>query len=146
MHITRFTPAYAGNTALRNAVRSPNWVHPRIRGEYYTMCLKRRRALGSPPHTRGIPVVRLQQIFIGGFTPAYAGNTSGLTPGDGAPMVHPRIRGEYLLQLILTLAVQGSPPHTRGIHVGPGTRKGYTGFTPAYAGNTTIASRREAYW
>jgi len=70
------------------------------------------------------------------FTPAYAGNTFPSFLIGYSLKIHPRIRGEYLLNGVGKGGVCGSPPHTRGI---PTEVDGFTSvgrFTPAYAGNT----------
>ena len=74
-----------------------HWVHPRIRGEYILSCQLTKDVRGSPPHTRGIPVVPYMAPNSPRFTPAYAGNTPFDNSGFYKDEVHPRIRGEYWL-------------------------------------------------
>ena len=50
--------------------------HPRIRGEYRNFSRFTYRALGSPPHTRGIHAKYKTVKYKAGITPAYAGNTA----------------------------------------------------------------------
>ena len=71
----RFTPAHAGNTDSGN--HGGYWwkVHPRSRGEYNQAFRFGRDRLGSPPLTRGIPLVSIIFTCLPGFTPAHAGNT-----------------------------------------------------------------------
>ena len=52
--LTRFTPAYAGNTHGDVLLHALLKVHPRIRGEYFPTLDALSVPLGSPPHTRGI--------------------------------------------------------------------------------------------
>ena len=52
--------------------------------------------------------------------------------------VHPRIRGEYSLAVLVRVPDLGSPPHTRGILAYIAAAAIAAGFTPAYAGNTYI--------
>ena len=70
-----FTPAYAGNTIADSRSYGVKEVHPRIRGEYRRPDVRRHAGGGSPPHTRGIPVVDNAEQIRRRFTPAYAGNT-----------------------------------------------------------------------
>ena len=91
-----FTPAYAGNTWVLLLSAVLRRVHPRIRGEYYECANAAVFLMGSPPHTRGIPLRRLQIIPQSRFTPAYAGNTLLHPSRYSGKKVHPRIRGEYL--------------------------------------------------
>ena len=133
-----FTPAYAGNTAFCVRGGVGQWVHPRIRGEYFSEILKKNIIRGSPPHTRGIPALLQPGYKRLRFTPAYAGNTLYRRLYTGPSKVHPRIRGEYFVAPSVTLTVVGSPPHTRGILRRAPAAVGLDGFTPAYAGNTAI--------
>ena len=78
--LSGFTPAYAGNTLSRQGGFNPDEVHPRIRGEYFLFPGFESFYVGSPPHTRGILMEKMSPEIRQGFTPAYAGNTSGLYP------------------------------------------------------------------
>ena len=133
--MSRFTPAYAGNTGLLSGLSLQNSVHPRIRGEYPVLPTRVAFAGGSPPHTRGI---RLLLLILNEtrFTPAYAGNTATHISSLICVQVHPRIRGEYSKTSLICHVKLGSPPHTRGILSNVLSQKQGTRFTPAYAGNT----------
>ena len=93
---------------------------------------------GSPPHTRGIQIDEATCEHRFRFTPAYAGNTSPDAPKPARRKVHPRIRGEYRLTEDTVMTGIGSPPHTRGIPEIERVETAMRGFTPAYAGNTTV--------
>ena len=95
--------------------------------------------MGSPPHTRGIPRTAEKRRRRHGFTPAYAGNTRSLISLDKTYRVHPRIRGEYIKGQCEKAGFKGSPPHTRGIPALAALVIVINGFTPAYAGNTTLS-------
>ena len=138
-----FTPAYAGNTCLRASLRVRRQVHPRIRGEYSTSFFRLSYASGSPPHTRGIPLIEQDEFLAFGFTPAYAGNTCPPSRQSGGRRVHPRIRGEYDYVYCDTDSIKGSPPHTRGIRQTNVKGRITAGFTPAYAGNTMVKPFRQ---
>lgn len=73
--MARFTPAYAGNTGAGGSGGLPQWVHPRLRGEYILPRQKAEMQIGSPPLTRGILTTSSIIPFLKRFTPAYAGNT-----------------------------------------------------------------------
>ena len=109
-NVLGFTPAYAGNTTTK----------------------------GSPPHTRGIPRFIDCVESVCRFTPAYAGNTDEHSNARTIKGVHPRIRGEYFIEVILAFLYLGSPPHTRGIREILTKTALQGGFTPAYAGNTAF--------
>ena len=49
----RFTPAFAGNTSLEQDSRLEPKVHPRLRGEDFTILLFNYPHIGSPPLSRG---------------------------------------------------------------------------------------------
>ena len=132
----RITPAHAGNTLFASPYIMLAGDHPRTRGEYFISDPHSRRALGSPPHTRGIPLELSNDMASVGITPAHAGNT----PDQGRERIpgqdHPRTRGEYAFRLSIYHAGRGSPPHTRGIlHFRSAFPEG-VGITPAHAGNT----------
>ena len=94
------------------------------------------QALGSPPHTRGLRSDGSSRRSGFRITPAYAGITA-----DGQNWIeltwdHPRIRGDYRLDLLELFGAEGSPPLTRGllsVNVDPLL---YIRITPAYAGIT----------
>jgi len=115
--MSRFTPAYAGNTLPSAGFSLRAGVHPRIRGEYWRNVKAENREQGSPPHTRGIPGRLVSGTENGRFTPAYAGNTRRSYHRLPRCRVHPRIRGEYGYYPVVTHYCLGSPPHTRGIRV-----------------------------
>ena len=90
----RFIPAYAGNALAPQDRASQDAVHPRIRGERYTI----------------VHAVRIGDRFI----PAYAGNAILASAADKPLKVHPRIRGERCRELDRKYYDSGSSPHTRG--------------------------------
>ena len=92
--------------------------------------------MGSPPHTRGIHPGADVGRHQFGITPAYAGNTQMLHSNVQECWDHPRIRGEYFILRLNSLYIEGSPPHTRGIHLRQQAVYLGHGITPAYAGNT----------
>ena len=71
-----FTPAHAGNTESVPAMFLQAQVHPRSRGEYFSVLVPVIRDIGSPPLTRGIRACPSAESVQSGFTPAHAGNTN----------------------------------------------------------------------
>ena len=55
--------------------------------------------------------------------------------------VHPRSRGEYFIAEKPSVAMEGSPPLTRGIHSYMAGICYRVRFTPAHAGNTCVHNR-----
>ena len=113
-------------------------VHPRSRGEYSPCFFWRCILPGSPPLTRGIPLVHVDTVRRHRFTPAHAGNTESLRSQWLLLQVHPRSRGEYSACLTSCHAFIGSPPLTRGIQTGENFEYTSSRFTPAHAGNTRL--------
>ena len=72
--ISRFIPAYAGNSCLTSELQSSGSVHPRLRGE----------------------LAETDDLEEGEsrFIPAYAGNSELADKIGFKPAVHPRLRGE----------------------------------------------------
>ena len=95
LEIIRIIPAYAGSTGNSPPVAARRPDHPRIRGEHAWLASAAIPALGSSPHTRGAPQIRLAQALEERIIPAYAGSTvtSGLRSRPARD--HPRIRGEH---------------------------------------------------
>ncbi len=70
----RFIPAWAGNARRRSI---PAWtpsVHPRVGGERAIDNGLRTAVIGSSPRGRGTLELRLAQLPLGRFIPAWAGN------------------------------------------------------------------------
>ena len=109
------TPAHAGNTDSNNPEAGTQGDHPRTRGEYVQGFGEIFGGVGSPPHTRGIPMTLLFTKFFNGITPAHAGNTSYCGSKKDNLRDHPRTRGEYDIWDLTFGYQEGSPPHTRGI-------------------------------
>ena len=76
-----------------------------------------------------------------GIIPAYAGNTSRSCARLGHRRDHPRIRGEHPLTRLGLRKTGGSSPHTRGTLARGDVGVAHSGIIPAYAGNTSSASR-----
>ena len=115
VHTPGFIPAHAGNTGRQALPSGRLQVHPRSRGEYPPLLYVVLVSTGSPPLTRGIPLVHVDTVRRHRFTPAHAGNTRLFFLKSCLPEVHPRSRGEYNFLPASTAPLSGSPPLTRGI-------------------------------
>ena len=94
---------------------------------------------GSSPHSRGTPSCGLGDRGRRRFIPALAGNTILLLRKAGKITVHPRTRGEHVIEINAEACAYGSSPHSRGTHrVGAHSNVAYR-FIPALAGNTSPA-------
>ena len=91
----RIIPAYAGSTIRLPVVDLGDGDHPRIRGEHKFFFPSRLTVSGSSPHTRGAPILSVEDIVTPGIIPAYAGSTILQRRKHLADWDHPRIRGEH---------------------------------------------------
>ena len=73
--MTRFIPAYAGNSRRAYVTALPNAVHPRLRGELSVNLIAELRGGGSSPLTRGTQAKAVDAKLKNRFIPAYAGNS-----------------------------------------------------------------------
>ena len=142
----RFIPAYAGNAPSIHCRARDQTVHPRIRGERGANLGEPHAQGGSSPHTRGTHDHFLVSFVAGRFIPAYAGNAPGSRPAPDPLTVHPRIRGERIVALLVLAACAGSSPHTRGTRLITRSRSRVERFIPAYAGNAEGHSRPCSCW
>ncbi len=116
----RFIPASAGNTRGQpdRGARSP----------------------GSSPRPRGTPLRSASRRSAPRFIPASAGNTSKHCPLFSRRPVHPRVRGEHVLNAHRQLRQSGSSPRPRGTRSFGVDKPRVHRFIPASAGNTRSAS------
>ena len=108
------TPAYAGKSLLLAA--GIFWLqdHPRVCGEkLYTPCIIAPN-VGSPPRMRGKEDRKEPLCGSFGITPAYAGKSAGLAPGQPRAGDHPRVCGEKWHDFVSSNTRLGSPPRMRG--------------------------------
>ena len=97
---------------------------------------------GSPPRMRGKVQLQPGQPAALGITPAYAGkskNLPALVCGNGD---HPRVCGEKRKDFETANRKKGSPPRMRGKASCVWIFARLIGITPAYAGKSSIPSRR----
>ena len=140
----RFIPASAGNTACAASRASTTPVHPRERGEHRMACSAPKASYGSSPRARGTPAEHPAVKALVRFIPASAGNTYADRAGKRAGAVHPRERGEHVVDANSYDSLGGSSPRARGTLTKPDFVTDDNRFIPASAGNTR-RSRRGAY-
>ena len=132
------TPAYAGNTEVKQGDIFSDKDHPRLRGEHRLLYYRQTFSKGSPPLTRGTLNCLIMLMFFWRITPAYAGNTIHFLQPLLYYRDHPRIRGEHKSVAWSRTRAQGSPPHTRGTLYFIKLIECIRQITPAYAGNTLL--------
>ncbi len=134
----RFIPAGAGNAASRDLRPIIAAVHPRWRGERLIPSAFGNRVHGSSPLARGTRAAGGGKSWALRFIPAGAGNASRTSETLSQWLVHPRWRGERLLDDDETPNENGSSPLARGTPTGGPTAGGGVRFIPAGAGNAFI--------
>ena len=133
---TGITPAYAGKSFRKTAVRHAIKDHPRLCGEKASEVSSVLFSTGSPPPMRGKVMHRKFQLPADGITPAYAGKRSGMLRRLISCRDHPRLCGEKRQQPRKSPLTLGSPPPMRGkvsVHYLTTSR---SRITPAYAGKS----------
>ena len=115
--VRRFIPAHAGNIVpLRSGWRTAA-VHPRARGEHFSISDSISENFGSSPRTRGTWYPSTEGIVGARFIPAHAGNIHDQSIETQRTSVHPRARGEHEGQPARPSGPGGSSPRTRGTYV-----------------------------
>ena len=79
----RITPADAGKTTNRSALRLQCQDHPRGCGENLVLVSIKKLFLGSPPRMRGKQAVAVVAVAVVGITPADAGKTNTHRKSNG---------------------------------------------------------------
>ena len=108
------TPACAGNSIHHPHSRLQKEDHPRVCGEQGRPCGVRHQNEGSPPRVRGTAVSGKRPDGRKRITPACAGNRDQEREEIPMPEDHPRVCGEQLVDVPVTVRFVGSPPRVRG--------------------------------
>ncbi len=137
--VHRFIPACAGNRISLTSPATPVTVHPRVRGEQYQCFGTRFAPIGSSPRARGTAAAQNCADHRARFIPACAGNRPTSASTRGSKAVHPRVRGEQILNLATSLADSGSSPRARGTDRRGIRTMSASRFIPACAGNRLAA-------
>ena len=103
-------------------------------------------AVGSSPHTRGLPHRRALGAVATGIIPAHAGFTCVGGGPHRAVADHPRTRGVYTAGPAPQVLATGSSPHTRGLPHRLGLTLTGQGIIPAHAGFTPRCSSAARRW
>ena len=93
---------------------------------------------GSSPRSRGPhehdQLAHLRRRFI----PAFAGTTSSSSRCSHEGTVHPRVRGDHAIALLIRALARGSSPRSRGPQLLHQHRRAAGRFIPAFAGTTQL--------
>ena len=129
-------PAHAGKTLLFYDFFPRILAHPRSRGENWEGCHASPRASGSSPLTRGKRSASHHGVSVYGLIPAHAGKTHSPTAYLPIFKAHPRSRGENNIMTVISGALTGSSPLTRGKPSADQPHYVGKGLIPAHAGKT----------
>ncbi len=133
----RFIPAGAGNSTRQQTARPPPPVHPRGRGEQFSVIVPTAQLSGSSPRARGTVMLPTNQRSYYRFIPAGAGNSDDHSLSPGSSPVHPRGRGEQQMSYVRWYGRDGSSPRARGTGSLPAVIAFTRRFIPAGAGNSS---------
>ena len=132
----RFIPAFAGTTPPSPLAAETRPVHPRVRGDHYKYGSHIGPHDGSSPRSRGPLSKHGFRQERGRFIPAFAGTTSARRRARRLRPVHPRVRGDHLVDLEAARLAAGSSPRSRGPHGHARSESDERRFIPAFAGTT----------
>ena len=132
----RIIPARAGFTHASRPGKCPGRDHPRSRGVYTHMPLRRDSATGSSPLARGLPEAAGRPQVGSRIIPARAGFTPTCPCVGTRRRDHPRSRGVYHSSLLGEVVGRGSSPLARGLLEHGGPSYAQARIIPARAGFT----------
>ena len=99
-------------------------------------------SLGSSPHVRGALKCGFAAVPGLRIIPACAGSTKRFSSTEMPFRDHPRMCGEHLATLLLSVTAGGSSPHVRGAPSERRKASSTRGIIPACAGSTCRANGR----
>ena len=111
-----FIPTYVGHTCRMQRSQRQASVHPHIRGAYASSSAWLHSAIGSSPHTWGIPFRYRKYGPVSRFIPTYVGHTPGVGDEPRTLRFIPTYVGHTACRGSARSARGGSSPHTWGIH------------------------------
>ena len=112
---SRIIPARAGFTSRPRPAHHDSQDHPRSRGVYTSPQRLSSCGAGSSPLARGLPPVDEGEGEVLGIIPARAGFTPNNERKRRMFKDHPRSRGVYVMNVMLSENVPGSSPLARGL-------------------------------
>ena len=134
--LSGITPACAGKSLCRKALRDGRGDHPRLCGEKADSDTQTLRPWGSPPLVRGKAAVMQAAKRGMRITPACAGKSSPMLFLFASYKDHPRLCGEKRLLVLRRHRKLGSPPLVRGKDAPVANQSAQLGITPACAGKS----------
>ena len=109
-----------------------------MRGENFVYSPFSSVCTGSPPLARGKLSSKESRRDLGRITPACAGKTRYRLNLNTSSQDHPRLRGENICWIMISVRMVGSPPLARGKQIYASKVYASKGITPACAGKTSI--------
>ncbi len=135
-----FIPTCVGNTNLQSGIPDGVTVHPHVRGEYFNVMLNEQMSLGSSPRAWGIHNTFFLYYANFWFIPTCVGNTFSLDNWAKFILVHPHVRGEYIVICPPYSKIYGSSPRAWGIQHRVKSSSVLSWFIPTCVGNTKTGS------
>ena len=136
------TPAYAGKRPTAKGCSSGSRDYPSVCGEKTPDASSTTKSIGSPPRMRGKAKRHVADDGMIGITPAYVGKSTCAPSLSDRRQDHPRVCGEKPDCDVWLYRCKGSPPRMRGKASCVWIFARLIGITPAYAGKSSILSRR----
>ncbi len=133
--IPRFIPAWAGNAIEHHILDERAPVHPRVGGERAAVSGLASVKNGSSPRGRGTLQRPARARDVHRFIPAWAGNACPSGRAGRSRAVHPRVGGERVPVVSMSMVRIGSSPRGRGTRARRRGRSPRPRFIPAWAGN-----------
>ena len=137
----RFTPTCVGTTFEGGARALVFTVHPHVRGDDDENQKEALHLSGSPPRAWGRRCRSDALVVAVRFTPTCVGTTRGDGRAHLAASVHPHVRGDDFVIIIVLVILHGSPPRAWGRHRRPRNVVRPFRFTPTCVGTTTATCR-----
>ena len=134
-------PACAGKPDTRNRCQSPDKVHPRVCGE--TLCFRDGppKRPGPSPRVRGNRREEIRHAASGGSIPACAGKPPRASTAAATVRVHPRVCGETVSLIRVSVSESGPSPRVRGNPIPAPPARRRSGSIPACAGKPHRSGR-----
>ena len=138
-HHARFTPTCVGTTFPLPTAKHRLPVHPHVRGDNTRRASLALWAPGSPPRAWGQLHPSCPSAGRSRFTPTCVGTTPWQTSYSAFTPVHPHVRGDNSLTLVVIIHVHGSPPRAWGQLSARPQRCLIRRFTPTCVGTTSAS-------
>ena len=94
-YMSRYNPAYAGTTAVRDMQEKARKIQPRVCGDYDRLVERDDRTKDTTPRMRGLRDDLALNRWRLRYNPAYAGTTASSSFFSCIAQIQPRVCGDY---------------------------------------------------